>query len=111
VGRARLGQCGRVDELARWAESVGGKEPRDWVLVDDPDLTAEFEHVYSEVLGRSPGQDLLQISTAPGAVRVTYSGPTITFEQGEEDEAKYLRETIGHAAFTLADIEQQNEWH
>jgi hypothetical protein len=100
-----------MDELARWAETVGGKGPRDWVDVEDPDLTAVFERVYSQVLGTSPRRDLLQISTAPGAVRVTYSGSTIMFEQDDDNEAEDLRETIEHAAFTLADSEQQNEWH
>jgi hypothetical protein len=98
-----------VDELARWAETVGGGEPRSWVLVDDPALTEEFVPVYTEKLGRAASPELPRIERAHGAVRVWYSGGALVMSDPDGNDLDLL-ESVTNAALTLAQIERDNDY-
>jgi hypothetical protein len=98
-----------VDELARWAETVGGGSPRDWVLVDDPALTEAFVRTHTKKLGRAASPELLRIERAEGAARVSYSGGTLVMSDPNGDDLDLL-EAVTDAALTLAQIEHDNDY-
>src|SRR5262245_43352088 len=104
------GQDGLVDELARWAETVGRDGgPRSWAVIDDAALRDEFIRVYSEKIGRSVPSESLRIERAHDGVRVSYSGGTLEMTDPSGDEVD-VHEAVTNAALTLAQIERDNEY-
>ena len=99
-----------VDELARWAETVGRSGgPRSWSVIEDAALTGEFVRVYAEKLGRSAQPEHLRIEQADDAVRVSYSGGVVEMTDPNGDDLD-LVEAVTNAALTLAQIEHDNEY-
>jgi hypothetical protein len=100
-----------VDELARWAETVGRDGgPRDWAPVDDPAVIDEFVRVHAEKLGRPCERDLVRIERADDALRVQYSGTALEMTDPAGGPIDLL-ESVTSAALTLAQIEHDNEYH
>jgi hypothetical protein len=100
-----------MDELARWAETVGRDGgPRNWTLVEDPAVTDEFVRAYTEKLGRPCDRSLVRIERADDALRVQYSGATLEMTEPDGDELDVL-ESVTSAALTLAQIEHDNDYH
>ena len=99
-----------MDELARWAETVGRDGgPRNWTVIDDVTLRDEFVRVYSERLGRPVEPEHLRIERADNALRVSYSGSALEMADPDGDELD-LFEAVASAALTLAQIEHDNEY-
>jgi hypothetical protein len=109
LGSLRIRHHVCVDELARWAETVGGGPPRDWVLVDDPALTEAFVRAYTKRLGRAASAELPRIERADGAVRVSYSGGALVMSDPNGDDLD-LFEAVTDAALALAQIEHDNDY-
>ena len=99
-----------MDELARWAETVGRDGgPRDWTVIEDDALRNEFVRVYSHKLGRSATPEHLRIEQADNAVRVSYSGLALEMTDPDGQQLELL-EIVTSAALTMAQIEHDNEY-
>lgn len=99
-----------MDELARWAETVGRSGgPRSWTVIAHAALSGEFVRVYTEKLGRPAQPEHLRIEQTDGAVRVSYSGGVLEMTDPNGDELDLL-EAVTYAAATFAQHEHDNEY-
>jgi hypothetical protein len=92
-----------VDELAECAESVGGRDPRQWTVVDSPDIAAEWSRIMTERIPEPPRPELIAVERAPKAVRVRYSGGMNSALGSDYDQEAWLREFVRDVANSVAD--------